>query len=133
MKKPTPLSPADSPAAIASPGDISPAPETNGKVFEDSPFDDDEEEIDIDSIEVDTSDLTDNSVQILPGVRRMIDSIPDGRWCVCTSGATTYCFGALERVGIKLPEVVVTADHKELKRGKPHPGMATVKCWQILY
>lgn len=67
------------------------------------------------------SDLTDNSVIILPGVREMIDSIPHGKWCVATSGATTYCHGALKRVGIELPPVVVTADHKELKRGKPFP------------
>lgn len=51
----------------------------------------------------------------------MIDSIPDGKWCVATSGATTYCHGALKRVGIELPPVVITADHKELKRGKPFP------------
>jgi hypothetical protein len=38
---------------------------------EDVFFDDDEEEIDIDAIEVDTSDLTDASVKILPGVRHM--------------------------------------------------------------
>jgi hypothetical protein len=48
------------------------------------PFED--EEIDIDSIQVDTSDLIDNSVKILPGVRRMIDSIPKGRYAVATSG-----------------------------------------------
>lgn len=35
-------------------------------------------------------DLVDRSVQILPGVRRMIDSIPEGRYCVATSGAKTY-------------------------------------------
>lgn len=32
----------------------------------------------------------DRSVRILPGVRRMIDSIPDGRYAVATSGAKTY-------------------------------------------
>lgn len=35
-------------------------------------------------------DLIDRSVRILPGVRRMIDSIPDGRHAVATSGAQTY-------------------------------------------
>lgn len=42
---------------------------------EEDPFGDDsesdEEDIDIDAIEVDTSDLIDNSVIILPGVRRL--------------------------------------------------------------
>ena len=32
----------------------------------------------------------DRSVQILPGVKRMISSIPDGRYAVATSGAKTY-------------------------------------------
>lgn len=35
-------------------------------------------------------ELVDRSVQILPGVRRMIESIPEGRYCVATSGAKTY-------------------------------------------
>ena len=32
----------------------------------------------------------DRSVRILPGVRKMIDSIPEGRYAVATSGAKTY-------------------------------------------
>jgi hypothetical protein len=32
----------------------------------------------------------DRSVRILPGVKRMISSIPDGRYAVATSGAKTY-------------------------------------------
>ena len=32
----------------------------------------------------------DRAVRILPGVRRMIDSIPTGRYAVATSGAKTY-------------------------------------------
>lgn len=32
----------------------------------------------------------DRSVRILPGVRRMIDSLPEGRYAVATSGAKTY-------------------------------------------
>jgi hypothetical protein len=35
-------------------------------------------------------ELVDRSVRILPGVRRMIDSIPQGRYAVATSGAKTY-------------------------------------------
>jgi hypothetical protein len=35
-------------------------------------------------------ELVDRSVKILPGVRRVIDSIPEGRYCVATSGAKTY-------------------------------------------
>ena len=32
----------------------------------------------------------DRSVRILPGVKRMISSIPQGRYAVATSGAKTY-------------------------------------------
>lgn len=32
----------------------------------------------------------DRSVRILPGVRKMIDSLPAGRYAVATSGAKTY-------------------------------------------
>lgn len=32
----------------------------------------------------------DRSVQILPGVKKMISSIPEGRYAVATSGAKTY-------------------------------------------
>lgn len=91
--------------------------------LDENPFDDDDEdeEIDLDKLEVDTSDLVDRSVKILPGVRRMIDSIPEGRYAVATSGAKTYCYGALSRVGITPPKVTITADDPRLKRGKPHP------------
>ena len=32
----------------------------------------------------------DRSVRILPGVKRLMDSIPEGRYAVATSGAKTY-------------------------------------------
>jgi hypothetical protein len=34
--------------------------------------------------------MIDRSVRILPGVRKMIDSLPEGRYAVATSGAKTY-------------------------------------------
>ena len=37
------------------------------------------------------------SIKILPGVKRMIESIPDGRYAVATSGAKTYGKFYLER------------------------------------
>ncbi|KAJ7709830.1 HAD-like domain-containing protein [Mycena rosella] len=63
----------------------------------------------------------DRSVQILPGVRRMLSSIPVGRYAVATSGAQTYAYGCMSRVGITPPEVTITADDKRLKAGKPAP------------
>ncbi|KAJ6596971.1 HAD-like protein [Mycena vulgaris] len=81
----------------------------------------------------------DRSVKILPGVRRMLASIPPGRYAVVTSDAKTYgqlenhiifiqlltsrctAYGCMERVGINPPQVTVTADDKRLEAGKPAP------------
>jgi len=63
----------------------------------------------------------DRSVRILPGVKRMMDSIPKGKYAVATSGAKTYAYGCMTRVGITPPEVTITADDKRLKNGKPFP------------
>ncbi|KAJ7769114.1 HAD-like domain-containing protein [Mycena maculata] len=63
----------------------------------------------------------DRSVQILPGVKRLMNSIPAGRYAVATSGAKTYAHGCMTRVGITPPAVTITADDKRLKAGKPAP------------
>lgn len=72
----------------------------------------------------------DRSVRILPGVRRMMDSIPAGRYAVATSGAKTYAYGCMTRVGITPPPVTITADDKRLKAGKPAPDpfLLAAKC-----
>ncbi|EPQ51126.1 HAD-like protein [Gloeophyllum trabeum ATCC 11539] len=51
----------------------------------------------------------------------MISSIPEGRYAVATSGAKTYAYGCMTRVGITPPPVTITADDKRLKAGKPAP------------
>lgn len=57
---------------------------------EESPFED----------ELETEEeMIDMSVRILPGVRAVINSLPDDKYAVATSGAKTYCHGCLERVG----------------------------------
>lgn len=63
----------------------------------------------------------DRSVRILPGVKEMMDSLPLGKYAVVTSGAKTYAYGCMTRVGITPPEVTITADDKRLKNGKPFP------------
>ncbi|KAH8106681.1 HAD-like protein [Phellopilus nigrolimitatus] len=67
------------------------------------------------------ADAVDRSIRILPGVKNMIGCIPDGRYAVATSGAKTYAYGAMTRVGITPPPVTITADDKRLKAGKPAP------------
>ncbi|KAJ3855541.1 HAD-like domain-containing protein [Lentinula lateritia] len=72
----------------------------------------------------------DRSVRILPGVKKMIDSIPAGRYAVATSGAKTYAYGCMTRVGIIPPPVTITADDKRLRAGKPAPDpfLLAAKC-----
>jgi len=118
---------------------------TNGKPITDklvdsppatdeNPFDDDDdEEIDIDAIEVDVSDLKDNSVKILPGVRKLFDSCPLDRVAIATSGAKTYCYGALKRAGIERPKVTITADDPRLKNGKPAPDPFLLAAKEVGY
>ncbi|KAH8116114.1 HAD-like protein [Phellopilus nigrolimitatus] len=67
------------------------------------------------------AEIVDRSIRILPGVKDMIACIPDGRYAVATSGAKTYAYGAMTRVGITPPPVTITADDKRLKAGKPAP------------
>ncbi|KAF8799445.1 HAD-like protein [Phlegmacium glaucopus] len=63
----------------------------------------------------------DRAVQILPGVKKIMASIPAGRYAVATSGAKTYAYGCMSRAGIIPPPVTITADDKRLKAGKPAP------------
>merc|ERR1711963_893226 len=86
----------------------------NQDVFEDGDDSDSD-------VEIDVSDLVDRSVRILPGVRKMTDSLPADRFAIATSAAVTHCHGALQRVGISLPKITVTADDPRLERGKPFP------------
>ncbi|GJN87861.1 hypothetical protein Rhopal_000816-T1 [Rhodotorula paludigena] len=85
---------------------------------------DDEDNSDFDLNEYTEEEIgcSNKSVRILPGVRRFIDSLPGGRYAVATSGAKTYCHGALARAGIKRPKVTVTADDPRLTAGKPDPA-----------
>ncbi|GAA5964868.1 hypothetical protein JCM21900_006776 [Sporobolomyces salmonicolor] len=100
--------------------------DTNDRMAQlDNPFDDDDESEDD---HFDLNDYTEEeigcrnaSIRILPGVRRLIDSLPKERFAVATSSAKTYAHGALARAGIKRPKVTVTADDPRLENGKPHP------------
>ncbi|KAH8112710.1 HAD-like protein [Phellopilus nigrolimitatus] len=80
-----------------------------------------EAEADVDAARETEAEAVDRSIRILPGVKDMIECIPDGRYAVATSGAKTYAYGAMTRVGITPPPVTITADDKRLKAGKPAP------------
>ncbi|BGP13265.1 hypothetical protein JCM10213_004965 [Rhodosporidiobolus nylandii] len=100
------------------------APDRMGQLDAD-PFadeSDDDSEFDLNDYTEEEIGCRNKSVRILPGVRRIIESLPSGRWAVATSGAKTYCHGALARAGVKRPKVTVTADDPRLTAGKPDPA-----------
>src|SRR6267154_5162917 len=58
-------------------------------------------------------------VAVMPGAAELVNAIPDGRWCVVTSG-TRYLASARLRFGcLPVPKILVTAD--DVANGKPHP------------
>jgi sugar-phosphatase len=63
------------------------------------------------------ADQTD--VAVMPGASELIRSIPEGRWCVVTSGTRYLATARLQFGGLPVPLVLVTAD--DVANGKPHP------------
>ena len=60
-----------------------------------------------------------DGVAVMPGAIHLVRSIPDGRWCVVTSGTRHLATARLQLAGIPLPKVLITAD--DVTHGKPHP------------
>ena len=75
-------------------------------------------EAEVQRIERRESEDTDG-VAVMPGATDLIRSIPDGRWCVVTSGTRLLAAARLRLAGLPTPRVLVTAD--EVSNGKPHP------------
>ena len=65
----------------------------------------------------------------LPGVSRLLASIPPGRWAVVTSGVLAVAEARLRHVGIAIPEVLVSADM--VNRGKPDPEGYLKAAWRL--
>jgi sugar-phosphatase len=62
----------------------------------------------------DMADLT-----VLPGVRRLLESLPPERWGIVTSATRRLLLERLAAAGLPVPERIVSADMVE--RGKPDP------------
>jgi mannitol-1-/sugar-/sorbitol-6-phosphatase len=58
-------------------------------------------------------------VSVMPGAADLVRTIPQGRWCVVTSGTRLLASARLQFGGLPVPEVLVTAD--DVVNGKPHP------------
>ena len=69
----------------------------------------------IEDIEVeDTADLV-----ILPGVKKLLESLPADRWAIVTSATQRLTVERLKVAGLPLPDRLITADMVE--KGKPDP------------
>jgi sugar-phosphatase len=58
-------------------------------------------------------------VTVMPGALELVQSIPEGRWGVVTSGSRLLAQNRVRHCGLPLPEVLVTSD--DVTNGKPHP------------
>jgi sugar-phosphatase len=58
-------------------------------------------------------------VTVMPGAIDLVQSIPEGRWGVVTSGSRLLATNRLRYCGLPVPEVLVTSD--DVMHGKPHP------------
>jgi sugar-phosphatase len=58
-------------------------------------------------------------VAVMPGAADLVRAIPDGRWCVVTSGSRPLASARLRWAGIPVPKVLVTAE--DVRNGKPDP------------
>jgi mannitol-1-/sugar-/sorbitol-6-phosphatase len=62
--------------------------------------------------------VADGIVQI-PGALALLNAIPSGRWAVVTSGTRFLAVSRMQKFGIPVPDIMVTAD--DVSNGKPDP------------
>jgi len=58
-------------------------------------------------------------VTVMPGALDLVQSIPEGRWGVVTSGSRLLAQNRLRYCGLPVPRVLITSD--DVIHGKPHP------------
>ena len=67
--------------------------------------------------DIELADVAD--LEVLPGVRELLASLPADRWAIVTSGTRRLIEGRLKVAELPLPEHLITAD--DVANGKPHP------------
>ena len=68
--------------------------------MEEIDLDEDEKKVLLEAWQIEAA-AVDRSVRILPGVKKLMDSIPEGRYAVATSGARTYGKPSFLTVGMR--------------------------------
>jgi sugar-phosphatase len=75
---------------------------------------------DAEAWEIENEEANDQQgVHVMPGAAALVNSIPEGRWGVVTSGTRLLASARLRFCGLPVPKVLVTAD--DVEHGKPHP------------
>src|SRR5271154_4268421 len=60
-----------------------------------------------------------DGVVVMPGAVELVGAIPEGRWCVVTSGTRHLASARLRLAGIPVPKILIAAE--DVAFGKPHP------------
>ena len=68
---------------------------------------------------IEAREVAATDVTAMPGALELLGSIPEGRWCVVTSGGRHLATTRMRRFGVPIPKILVTAD--DVKHGKPDP------------
>lgn len=63
---------------------------------------------------VDTADL-----EVLDGVRALLENLPADRWAIVTSATHRLLLGRLKAAGLPVPDRIISGD--QVQRGKPDP------------
>ncbi len=58
-------------------------------------------------------------VAVMPGAAELLQAIPEGRWCVVTSGTRYLATARLKLANLPTPKVLVSAN--DVSKGKPDP------------
>jgi len=61
-----------------------------------------------------------DGVAVMPGAADLINSLPQDRWCVVTSGTLRLATARLNLANLPIPRVFVTAE--DVDKGKPDPA-----------
>jgi sugar-phosphatase len=67
--------------------------------------------------EFEGADIAD--LEVLAGVRALLESLPAHRWAIVTSATRRMLLGRLKAAGLPVPDRVISAD--QVNRGKPDP------------
>jgi sugar-phosphatase len=58
-------------------------------------------------------------LEVLAGVKALLESLPEHRWAIVTSATRRLLLGRLKAAGVPVPDRIISGD--QVKRGKPDP------------